>query len=149
VRRPRRDASPFHARAAARAGGRRHARERERRGGGGGGGGGGGEGEGEGEEDEEARAFWAEQARKKAEAARLQAIKDANDAEARRQEVEKLRAAGVDVDGPRQLSKKELEEQRSRKRGQGNRLAKTGSRAHKFAGEGSALARDEKKKGGK
>ena len=108
-----------------------------------------GEGEGEGEEDEEARAFWAEQARKKAEAARLQAIKDANDAEARRQEVEKLRAAGVDVDGPRQLSKKELEEQRSRKRGQGNRLAKTGSRAHKFAGEGSALARDEKKKGGK
>lgn len=116
-----------------------------------------GEGEGSGEEgeegeegmDEEARLFWEEQERRKAEAARLQAIKEANEAEARRQEVERLRAAGIDVDGPRQLSKKELEEQRARKRGQGNRLAKTGSKANKYAGEGSALARDEKKKGGK
>lgn len=126
--------------------------EREARGGSSGGGSdsesGSGSGE-EGEMDEEARAYWEEQERRKAEAARQQAIKDANEAEARRQEVERLRAAGVAVDGPRQLSKKELEEQRNRKRGQGNRLAKTGSRANKFSGEGSALAREDEKKKGK
>jgi hypothetical protein len=105
-----------------------------------------GEGSGEEEMDDEARAFWEAQERRKAEAARALAIKETNDAEARRQEVERLRAKGVDVEGPKLLSKKEQDEAHARKRGQGNRLAKTGSRASKFAGEGSALAKDADKK---
>mmetsp|Transcript_11506 Transcript_11506/g.31052 ORF Transcript_11506/g.31052 Transcript_11506/m.31052 type:complete len:146 (-) Transcript_11506:507-944(-) len=106
---------------------------------------------GEEEMDEEARAFWEEQERIKAEAARKQAIKDAQDAEARRQEVERMREKGIEMDGPKRLSKKEHEELAARKRGQGNRLAKTGSRATKYAGEGSALEKkeQEKKKGSK
>jgi hypothetical protein len=68
------------------------------------------------------------------------------EAERKKKEAQRLRELGVDPSGFKPLSKAEKAEIEARKRGQGRRTAKTGPRASKYAGPGSAL---EKKSGNK
>ena len=66
-------------------------------------------------------------------------------AERKKEEAVRLRELGVDVSGPKILSKKEKAEIEARK-GKGHRTAKTGSRATKYAGPGSKLEKETGKK---
>jgi len=95
---------------------------------------------------EEQKAKQAAILERRAQRRREAAHKAACEADAKRQNAIRMKELGIDCGGPRVESKKEAEARLAAKRKQGVRLRKTGARATKFAGEGSALAKNMTKK---
>jgi len=74
------------------------------------------------------------------------AHKAACEREARRQKAMRMKEMGIDIGGPRIESKKEKAARLAAKKKQGVRMRKTGARATKYAGPGSALEKTLSKK---
>jgi len=77
---------------------------------------------------------------------RVAYAKKMNEAATRKQYAMRMKEKGIDLGGPKVESKKAFNERMAGKKKQGVRLRKTGARATKFAGAGSALEKGLSKK---